>query len=139
MRVLGLDLGSKTLGMAQSDLLGVIASSIGTYRFLENQYEIAVDYIINYIKDNNINEVVIGMPKHMNGDIGIRGNISLDFGNKIKEILDIKVVYQDERLTTKSANSILISGNVKRAKRKQVVDQLAATIILQTYLDTKNR
>lgn len=135
MRAIGLDLGSKTLGIAQSDLLKMVANPVETYRFNDDDYEDALQYTLKFIKDNQVDEVVLGMPKHMNGDIGIRGEISIEFKENILKNADVKVILWDERLTSVQANKTLIKGDVSRKKRKQVVDKMAAVIILQSYLD----
>ena len=135
MRAIGLDLGSKTLGIAQSDLLKMVANPVETYRFNDDDYEDALQYTFKFIKDNQVDEVVLGMPKHMNGDIGIRGEISIEFKENILKNADVKVILWDERLTSVQANKTLIKGDVSRKKRKQVVDKMAAVIILQSYLD----
>ena len=135
MRAIGLDLGSKTLGIAQSDLLKMVANPVETYRFNDDDYEDALQYTLKFIKENQVDEVVLGMPKHMNGDIGIRGEISIEFKENILKNADVKVILWDERLTSVQANKTLIKGDVSRKKRKQVVDKMAAVIILQSYLD----
>lgn len=137
MRVLGLDLGSKTLGVSVSDALGMIARTVETIRFESDDYDSAFEQVQSYIKEFQVNTVVLGMPKHMNGDIGIRGEISIKFKEKL-ETLGVEVVLWDERLTTVAAQKILISADVSRKKRKKVIDQLASVQILQSYLDSKN-
>ena len=138
MRAIGLDLGSKTLGIAQSDLLKMVANPVETYRFEEDDYEDALQYTLKFIKENQVDEVVLGLPKHMNGDVGIRGNLSIEFKDKIVENIDVKVILWDERCTSMQANKILIKGDVSRKKRKQVIDKMAAVIILQSYLDGRH-
>ena len=136
MKYLGLDLGSKTLGIAVSDQTGLIASSYKTINHNED-YDSLITEIEKIVKELNIEEIVLGFPKNMNNTIGPKGELSLEFKNKLEKILDIPIILQDERLTTKSAEDILIKGNVSRKKRKTVVDSLAATIILQAYLDRR--
>lgn len=136
MRVLGLDLGSKTLGVSVSDAMGMIARTVTTIRFDSDDYDSAFQQVQAYIKEYQCDTCVLGMPKHMNGDIGIRGEISLMFKEKL-ESLGVHVVLWDERLTTVAANKILIAADVSRKKRKQVIDQMAAVQILQSYLDSK--
>jgi putative Holliday junction resolvase len=138
MRYLGLDLGSRTLGIAISTS-GIIASNLETIRFRDDDY----DYAINYTKELCIKEkidvVVLGLPKHMNGDEGIRADISKDFKKKLEELLpSIKVVLTDERLTTVIVDKTMISGNMSRDKRKKLKDEMAAVVILQDYLDKVN-
>ena len=136
MRVLGLDLGSKTLGVAISDPLRMIASPLKTIFFTEDDYEEALTFVSEIIITEKISEVVLGLPRHMNGDIGIRGEISISFKKLLEEALSITVVLWDERLSTKAATRSLITANVSRKKRKKVVDQVAAVVILQSYLDS---
>jgi len=136
VKYLGLDLGSKTLGIAVSDQTGLIASSYKTINHNED-YDSLIIEIEKIVKELNIEEIVLGFPKNMNNTIGPKGELSLDFKNKLEKVLDIPIILQDERLTTKSAEDILIKGNVSRKKRKTVVDSLAATIILQAYLDRR--
>ncbi len=135
MKCLGLDLGSRTLGVAISDNLGIIARTYDTFRFNDDDYNSALNYVLDIVKKEKIDKIVLGYPKHMNGDIGIRGQISLDFKKMIKEKIDIEVILIDERLTTVSADRIMISQNVRREERKKKKDELAALIILQNYLD----
>ncbi len=136
-RILGLDLGSKTLGIAISDPLGIIARAVETIRFNEDDYEEALEKLLVVVDNNNVNKIVLGLPKHMNGDIGIRGEISIEFKDMIEDATGIEVVLIDERLTTVAAEKILIQGNVSRKNRKKVIDQMAAVNILQGYLDRK--
>lgn len=135
-RVLGLDLGSKTLGVAVSDPLGMFARAVKTIRFEDDNYGSAFYQLKDVLKEFSCKKVVLGLPKHMNGDIGIRGEISLDFKARLEEI-GVEVILWDERLTTISATKMLISADVSRKKRKQVVDQIAAVHILQAYMDSK--
>ena len=140
MRILGMDLGSRTLGIAMSDTNESIASMKETYRFEEDDYDSALDHTLEYIDQYNIKTVVLGLPKHMNGDIGIRGEISLEF----KEILenerkDVTVVLIDERLTTVISQRSMTMMNTSKKKKKGIVDQIAAQQILQSYLDSKKR
>lgn len=137
MRVLGLDLGSRTCGIAVSDPLGMIARTVETFRFNADDYEAACNRVVELCKELKVDEIVLGLPKHMNGDVGIRGEISKQFKAMLEEKLDLKITLIDERLTTVAATKLLISADVSRKKRKQVVDQLAAVQILQGYLDSK--
>ncbi|RHM14985.1 Holliday junction resolvase RuvX [Amedibacillus dolichus] len=132
MRVLGLDLGSRTLGVSVSDALGMIAQPVTTIRFEEDDYDSAFEQVQTYIKEYQIKTVVLGLPKHMNGDVGIRGDISIMFKERL-ETLGVAVVLWDERLTTVAAQRILIAADVSRKKRKKVIDQMAAVQILQGY------
>ena len=135
MRVLGLDLGSVTCGVDVSDPLKIVARSVETIRFPAEENDIAVDRIKQLCKELDVDTIVLGLPKHMNNDIGIRAQIALEFKDKLEDALNIKVVMVDERLTTVAANKVLLSADVSRKKRKKVIDQMAAVQILQGYLD----
>ncbi len=137
MRYLGLDLGSRSLGVSISDSTGLIASSLQTIHHQE-EYDRLLLEVKKMVDELAIDAIVLGFPKNMNNTIGDKGNLSLEFQKKLESILTIPVYLQDERLTTKSATDTLIQGNVSRKKRKKVVDSVAATIILQTYLDRRN-
>lgn len=136
---MGLDLGSKTVGVAVSDLMRMIAAPVKTIRFPEDDYEEALKEVLSLMKEHKIDQVVLGLPKHMNGDIGERGQISLSFKARLEEESDVPVTLWDERLSTKAATRVLISADVSRKKRKNVIDQMAAVVILQGYLDSKSR
>ncbi len=136
MKYLGLDLGSRTLGIATSDATGLIASTYKTIRHNE-EYDRLLEEVKQLIEELKIDEVVLGFPKNMNNTIGPKGELSLEFKEKLEKLVTVPIHLQDERLTTKSATDMLIMGNVSRKDRKKVVDSVAATIILQTYLDRK--
>lgn len=136
-RLIGLDLGSVTCGIAISDPLGMIARALTTVRFSPNDYEQALEDVLQVCKENKVTHVVLGLPKHMNGDIGERGKIYQDFAKMLEEH-GIKVDLWDERLTTVAAEKILISADLSRKKRKKVIDKMAAVQILQSFLDRKN-
>lgn len=136
MKYLGLDLGSRTLGIAVSDKTGLIASSYKVIRH-EEEYDRLLEEVKNLVSELNIEAVVLGFPKNMNNTIGPKGELSLEFKEKLENIISIPVYLQDERLSTKSALDTLIKGDVSRKDRKKVVDSVAATIILQSYLDRR--
>ncbi len=138
MRYLGLDLGSRTLGVAVSDKTGLIASTYKTIRHNE-EYDRLLDEVVSLVSELEIDAVVLGFPKNMNNTVGPKGELSLEFKSKLEGLLSIPIYLQDERLTTKSATDMLIQGNVSRKNRKKVVDSVAATIILQTYLDRRDK
>lgn len=138
MKYLGLDLGSRTLGLAISDALGMFARAYDTLRFEDDDYDYAINETINICKKEGINEIVLGNPKHMNGDEGIRSQISYDFKKKIEEKSDIKVHLLDERLTTVRVDKAMIMANMSRQKRHQKKDEMAAVVILQDFLDSKH-
>ena len=135
MRYLGLDLGSRTLGISISDVTCSIASTLKTIRFDDSCYDSLIPIIKEIIDEFKISKIILGFPKNMNGTIGERGNICLEFREKLVNELNIEVVMQDERLSTVEATNYMIKADMSRKKRKQKVDSLAANIILQTYLD----
>jgi len=137
MRYLGLDLGSRTLGVAVSDATGTIANSVKIIRHNED-YDRLIGEVCDLVREYDAEGIVLGFPKNMNGTIGPKGELSIDFKQKLENVLSIPIVLQDERLTTKSATDMLILGNVSRKKRKEVIDSVAATIILQSYLDRRD-
>lgn len=136
MRYLGLDLGSRTLGVAISDKTGFIASSLKIIRH-EEEYDRLIDEVKKLVLELEVDAIVLGFPKNMNNTIGPKGELSLDFKEKLEKNINIPVYLQDERLSTKSALDTLIKGDVSRKDRKKVVDSLAATIILQSFLDRR--
>lgn len=136
MKYLGLDLGEKTLGIALSES-GIIASNLTTIRFKSEDYTDAVNQLIPLIQKYQINCIVLGLPKHMNNDLGIKGQSSIDFKALIESKIDIQVVLWDERLSTKSALKILSLSNKKYDKQRQLKDEVAAQVILQNYLDSR--
>lgn len=139
MRILGLDLGSRTIGIALSDSNESIAMMKETYRFAEEDYDSALLKVCEYIDQYKIKTVVLGLPKHMNGDIGIKGELSIEFKEVLEEMREVEVVLEDERLTTVMALNTLASLNTSSKKRKKTVDQMAARTILQSYLDRKKK
>ena len=137
MRILGLDLGTKTLGLAISDLTETISSTLTTLRFEENKAYTCIDELRKIVNEYDVKLFVIGLPKNMNNTLGDAVNRTRDFEEVLKENFDIEIIEQDERLSSVTANNVLISADVSRKKRKQNVDKLAATIILQNYLDIR--
>lgn len=135
-RYLGIDLGSKTIGLSISES-GIIAQTLKTLRFSEDQYEEAARMIIEEAYALNIDVIVLGYPKHMNNDVGKRGLISESLKQMLENNTPFKVVLQDERLSTKSALNAMIAGGTRRNKQKEKKDELAAVVILQNYLDRK--
>lgn len=136
-KVLGLDLGSRTCGVAISDMFGFLARVYDTIRFTDDDYDTCAKKIVEICEKENINDIVLGLPKHMNGDVGIRGQISLDFKAKLLEYKPFNVILWDERLSTVAANRVMLEGNMRRDYRKTHKDELAAVVILQNYLDFK--
>ena len=136
MRYLGLDLGSRTLGIAVSDPRGLIASSYGVIRH-EEEYPELVEKVKQLVEELHIDQIVLGFPKNMNNTIGPKGELSIQFQKMLLDAVSIPVVLEDERLTTKLANDVLIRADVSRKGRKGVVDEVAASLILQAYLDRR--
>lgn len=135
MRYLGLDLGTRTLGISMSDVTHTIASSYKTIRFNDSEYESLLGELEKIIKDYNIEKIVLGLPKNMNNSLGERAETTLNFKKLVEDNLHIEVIMQDERLSTVEATNYMIEADMSRKKRKKKVDALAANIILQTYLD----
>ncbi|MDD3392965.1 MAG: Holliday junction resolvase RuvX [Bacilli bacterium] len=137
MRYLGLDLGTKTLGISISDHTKTIASTLKTVRFNNEDYISLIDVVGDIVKEYEIEKIVLGFPKNMNNTIGERALKTQEFQAMLIEHLNIECVLQDERLSTVEAHHYMIKADMSRKKRKQKVDSLAANIILQTYLDKK--
>lgn len=135
MRYLGLDLGTRTLGLALSDVTGTIASPLKTIRFEEGNYDSLLPQLKDLVAEYQVEKLVLGLPKNMNNSIGERAETTLAFQKKLEEYLGKKVVMQDERLSTVEATNYMLAADISRKKRKKKVDSLAANIILQTYLD----
>ena len=133
-RVLGLDVGDKTVGVSVSDLMGITAQGVETIIRKSNRE----DYgrLKELIDEYDITDVVVGLPKNMNGTIGPQGEKTIQFATKLKNKFGVNIIYQDERMTSMSAERILIEGSVRRENRKKYIDKIAASIILQTYLDS---
>jgi len=136
MRYLGLDLGSHTLGISISET-GVIAHNYDTIRHKE-EYDHLINVVRDIVNKEKIDIIVLGYPKNMNNTIGEKGKLSIEFKDKLEKKVSIPIHLQDERLTTIIANNTLIQGDVSRKNRKKVVDSLAATIILQDFLNRKD-
>lgn len=137
MRYLGLDLGSKTLGLAISDNAGILASPLEVIRYSE--YNELLDKLSTIITDKKIEKLVLGNPLNMIGTMSKRSEETLVFKKLLEEKFDLEVFMQDERLSTVEAEKMLINADARRDKRKQVIDKIAASIILQTYLDRKDK
>ena len=136
MRYLGLDLGAKSLGLSISDKTGLIASYYETIKY-EDENKL-LDILEEVIKKEKIESLVLGLPKNMNGSLGFRAHETEEFKNKLVDRFNIEVFLEDERLTTKVAESVLINGDMSRKKRKKVIDGVSAVVILQSFLDKKN-
>lgn len=133
MRLMGLDVGDKTIGVAVSDLLGLTAQGVETIMRTSNK--IAINRIRELISEKDVKKIVVGLPKNMNGSLGPQGEKVSSFVKKLEKKVDIEIVYQDERLTTVAAEKMLVSADVSRKKRKKVIDKVAAVYILQGYMD----
>lgn len=132
---IGLDVGDVRIGVAVSDLLGIVANPRETYVRKKGDANADIAYFCDYAKREDADAFVLGLPKNMDGTEGDRARITREFGDMLKGASGLPVYYQDERLTTVSAERLLINADVRREKRKQVIDKVAAAIILQAYLD----
>lgn len=137
MRCLGLDLGTKTLGLAMSDKSNLIASPYKVLRWNGEDYNILFNDLDLIIKENSITDLVLGLPKNMNNTLGFAAERSLKFKEALENRYNLPVILIDERLSTVEATNYLLSADVSRKKRKKVVDGIAASIILDTYLKMK--
>ncbi len=138
MRKMALDIGTVRIGIATSDPMGIIAGGYETYtRTKDERKDLA--YLADLAKNKGCDALVLGLPLNMDGTEGEKVAEIRDFAEKLSHYTDIKIVFQDERLSTVSAQKMLIESGVRREKRKNVVDKVAATIILQSYLDRINK
>lgn len=138
MRCIGLDFGEKTIGISISDKTATIASSYDTLRYNED-YKTLFDKLKSIVEEFSVGDIVLGLPKNMNNTLGERANITLQFKEDLEKYLNRKIILEDERLTTREANKTLLEANLSRKKRKNVVDKIAATFILQNYLNKKSK
>src|SRR5690625_34744 len=137
MRIMVLDVGSKTIGVAISDAFGWTAQGLTTIHWSEKYFSTANQSIASLIDEYEVTEIVIGLPKHMNGSIGERGEVSQKFADYLADKYQIKTTLWDERLSTMAAERVLLEADVSREKRKNVIDKMAAVMILQGYLDAQ--
>ena len=121
-KILGLDLGTRTIGIAISDSLEMIASAVETYRFKEDDFDSALKRVVEIVNERKVTKIVLGYPKHMNGDIGDKALLCEDFKKKLEDSLGLEVR--------------LLEFDLSRNKRKQIIDKMAAVVILQNYLDS---
>ena len=133
MRILGLDIGTKTIGVAISDPLGWTAQGITTIR--RKNYTSDMEAIKKICNEYSVETIVAGMPKNMNGTIGPSGEMVIEFCERLKEVVNIDIEFWDERLTTVAAHRAMLEADLSRSKRNKIVDKVAATYILQGYLD----
>lgn len=136
MKIISLDIGTVRIGIATSDIMEIIASAYEVYR--RKNLNDDVKYIASLVSKLDAGEIVIGLPLKLDGSEGQSVEMAREFGEKLAELVAVPIVYQDERLSTVSAERILIESGVRREKRKDKIDSIAATIILQTYLDKKS-
>lgn len=135
MKYLGLDLGTKTLGLATTDKLGIIASPYKVLRY--EDINNLIDELLIIIKDESIDELVLGLPKNMNNSLGFASERSLNFKSLLESRCSLPIHLVDERLSTMEAENILINNDTSRQKRKKIIDAYAASIILETFLKSK--
>lgn len=135
MRIAGLDVGDKTIGVAVSDPMGWTAQGVTTLRRSELAADLAV--LAELLRRHEVSRVVVGLPRNMNGTYGPRTELVRQFGAALTEQIGLPVTYSDERLTTVQAQRLLVDAGASRQRRKQVVDKIAAVLILQSYLDAK--
>jgi len=139
MRIMGLDVGTKTVGIAMSDELGWTAQGLETLKINEDENEFGFERLGNLIKEHNVDKVVVGLPKNMNGTIGPRGEACQRYAQEIEKLFGVPTILWDERLTTMAAERVLLEADVSRKKRKKVIDKMAAVMILQGYLNSSMR
>lgn len=132
-RIMGLDIGDKTIGVAVSDIMGLTAQGVTTIKRVGKKKDI--EEIKKIVLEKQVNKIVSGLPKNMNGTIGTQGEKVQKFCELLKQEINLPIEFWDERLSTVAAERSLIEGNVRRENRKKVIDMLAAVIILQGYLD----
>jgi putative holliday junction resolvase len=138
MRTMGLDVGSKTVGIALSDAFGWTAQGLETLKINEEENVFGFEELGKIIKEHEVSKIVVGLPKNMNGTIGPRGEASQFYARELEERFGIPVILWDERLTTVAAERVLLEADVSRKKRKKVIDKMAAMMILQGYLNSQN-
>ena len=135
MKYLGLDLGTRTLGIAISDATHLVATPVKVLRFSDSMYEDTIEPLKEIIDSEKISKIILGLPKNMNNTIGDRANTTLEYKKMLEDNFNLPVIMQDERLSTVAAHNYMLEADLSRKKRKAKVDGLAASIILQTYLD----
>ena len=139
MRYLGLDLGTRSLGLSISDETKTISSTLKTIKFAENDYDYLLSELSKVLTEFKISKMILGLPKNMNNTLGYRCEETLEFTKLLENrFKGVEVVLQDERLTTVEATNYMLQADISRKKRKKKIDALAANIILQTYLDKEN-
>jgi putative holliday junction resolvase len=137
MRTMGLDVGTKTVGIALSDEFGWTAQGLETLKINEEKNEFGFEELGEIIKEHSVSKIVVGLPKNMNGSIGPRGEACQRFAEELNRLYGLPVILWDERLTTMAAERVLLEADVSRKKRKKVIDKMAAVMILQGYLNSQ--
>lgn len=132
-KIMALDYGEVRIGIAMTDMLQTIASPFETYK--RKSVEKDLDYLVDIAKENYVSEIIMGLPLNMDGTEGDRASKTREFGDKLKEKSGLEIVYVDERLTSVEAEEILIESGMRREKRKEVIDKIAASLILESYLN----
>lgn len=135
-RIMGLDIGDKTIGVALSDPMFLIANPLETIK--RKKTSLDIEKLLKIIEDNQVNLIVVGLPKNMNNSIGPQSMKVMSFVDLLRKQTDKEIVYEDERMTTLQSERVLIDMDVRRENRKKYIDKIAATFILQTYLDRRN-
>lgn len=136
MRAMSLDVGTKTIGVAASDLMMMIAGGVETIRRTSPQKDF--ERLTQLVKEYEVDTLVVGYPKNMNGSVGKRAQMCEVFAEELRQHFpDVKVVLWDERLSTVAAEKVLVDADMRRKKRRQVIDMMAAVVILQNYLDSR--
>lgn len=139
MRYLGLDLGTKTLGVAITDKTRTIARVLKVIHFKSEDYDTALKEVIKVVEEYDIKKIALGLPKNMNNSYGFASERSLKFKEKLEKLIDIPIILIDERLSTIEAENILLSADISREKRKKVIDGVAAEIILETLIKKEEK
>ena len=134
MKILGVDFGERRTGIAVSDALGITAQGVKT--IFESDYKITAEKVLEELKLQGAEKIVLGLPKNMDGSIGFQAQYCLDFKEMLEKEVKLPVIMIDERMTSRMAHNTMLKADMSRNKRKQNVDKLAATIILQSYLDS---
>jgi len=137
MRILGLDVGSKTIGLAVSDELHLVARTLSTLKRKGMQHDLRE--LIAVIEEQEVGKIVVGLPKNMNGSLGPSAEMVLNLVDELERVVNLPVLTWDERLSTVAAHKILLEADMSRNKRKKVVDKVAALLILQGYLDSQTK
>ncbi|MBE6183702.1 Holliday junction resolvase RuvX [Heyndrickxia ginsengihumi] len=138
MKIMGLDVGSKTVGVAISDALGWTAQGIETIAIDEESKQFGFDRVTELVENHQVEKIVVGYPKNMNNTIGPRAEAAKAYAEELEKRLKLPIILWDERLSTMQAERILLQADVSRKKRKKVIDKMAASVILQGYLDSQN-